>query len=180
MKKVLLGAAALVGAMATPANAAAILVEGGGTPVIYEQNGNRFVLLGIDARGSAIGSGEVTVDAAYVNSLITSGPELLNLFACTNGMNCTPNASISVSPGERLFDSLLGEFDGLDRVVINNSGRTQTIGAGLPTQPGSPPIVAQAAVPEPATWVMLLLGFFAIGASMRSKIATKVGALKTA
>ena len=175
MKKLMLGAAALIGAATAPANAAVnIVVEGGGTPVVFEDNGSRFALLGIDARPAS--STATTVDIDFVNSIIKSGPLVVGLFGCTGGLgslSCTPNASIDVQPGQRLFDSLLAQFDGSGNVVFGTvTGGTTTLSLAV-TQQGQPPIASQVAVPEPGTWAMLLLGFFTIGASMRAKTSRR-------
>lgn len=39
----------------------------------------------------------------------------------------------------------------------------------LPFAPGSPPGSGIAAVPEPATWAMLILGFFGVGVAVRRR-----------
>lgn len=121
------------------------------------------------------------VDLDYVNSLIASGPSLVELYSCVGGFPCTPGASIIVSDEDRLFDSLIGEFAGSGNVVFNQPvGGTDTLGLGTITREGSPPIGTSNAVPEPTTWLMLLLGVFAIAAAMRSSAAREEGAFNFA
>lgn len=181
MKKTILGIAAALCAFSTPANAAVrIQVEGGGTPVVWEANGNSFALLGPDARSGSGASGGF-VDLDYVNSLIVSGPQAINLFVCASGFaldgsSCaTPvTSSITLQDEERLFNSLIAEFDATGNVVFGRptgNGR-DTLSLSV-TQSGPPPIGA--AIPEPATWLMLILGFFGVGAALRSKGAAGAG-----
>ena len=161
---------------ATPAVAAVnLVVEGGGTPVVFAgDNGNRFAVLGIDARQRDadnivnLPNFEVTTD--FIRSLIVGGgaSRLQNAFLCSDfagGSGCSALTSVSVADETRLFSSLLLEFSGTDNVIFTRSsgGRT-TLGLRV-TQQGAPPI--SAAVPEPSTWAMLLLGFFGIGAAVR-------------
>ncbi|MEM6827082.1 MAG: PEPxxWA-CTERM sorting domain-containing protein [Pseudomonadota bacterium] len=181
MKKTILGIAAALCAISSPANAATNLVrEGGSGPdIVWEDNGNRFGLIGADARPDTIDGGLVDLD--YINSLITAGPVALNLFACVGGFDLvasscdTPvTSSVFVNDGERLFDSLIVEFNGTGNVTWQNpTGGTGTLNLSTVTQSGPPPIGG--AIPEPATWLMLILGFFGVGAAMRSKGAAGAG-----
>ncbi|WP_234026338.1 PEPxxWA-CTERM sorting domain-containing protein [Qipengyuania thermophila] len=173
----LAGAAVLSGAPATAA--VNIVVEGGGTPIVYEgDNGNRFAVLGIDARqqdaNTIVDLPNFTVDEAFIRSLIVSGPasRLQNAFFCPDfagGSGCAPLTSVSVPDEARLFNSLLLEFTGTGNIVLSRpSGGTTTLSLNV-TRQGPPPLAA--AVPEPSTWAMLLLGFFAIGAGLRRRAA---------
>lgn len=170
MKKAILGLAAALCALSSPANAAVkIQVEGGGNPVVWEDNGNRFALLGPDARGTSGG----LVDLDYINSVIVSGPLAINLFVCVGGFPCaSPASSVFVQDGERLFDSLIAEFDATAGAVVFEGTSTLNLNPE-PLQLGPPPIGG--AIPEPATWLMLILGFFGVGAAMRSKGAAGAG-----
>jgi hypothetical protein len=170
----LLGAAML----AAPAGAAVNLVaEGGGTPVVFEgDNGNLFAVLGIDARrqdsDTVVNLPDFLVDDAYIRSLIPGGGgSLANAYFCpdlSGGVGCSPLTSVSVSDEARLFDSLLLEFSaGTSSVTFRRpSGGTTSLGLAV-TRTGPPPLAVSSAVPEPATWAMMLLGFFAIGGMMR-------------
>ena len=179
MKALFSIAAATVALTAMPASAAQIVVEGGGTPVVFEgDNGNRFGLVGIDTRrddsDSDVNLPETVVDFDFIQSLITSGAgSLVNAFYCEDFGNtaCTPLTSLSVMDESRLFDSLLLEFSSTGNIVFQG---TATLGLGTITRTGAPPIDIAGAVPEPSTWAMLLLGFFAVGGAMRSKRRTSV------
>ncbi|WP_228243136.1 PEPxxWA-CTERM sorting domain-containing protein [Porphyrobacter sp. GA68] len=183
MKKLALAGTALAALVATPAAAAVnIVVEGGGTPIVYQgDNGNRFAVLGIDARpqdgDTIVNLPNFTVDTDFIRSLIVSGGQsrLQNVFACTGSgaaFGCSPFTSLSVPDEARLFNSLLAEFTGTGNIVFSRpSGGTTTLSLNV-TQNGAPPIAA--AVPEPATWAMMLLGFFGIGFAMRSQRARRV------
>lgn len=177
MKKFTLGLVSLACLAAAPASAAVnIVIEGGGTPIVYEgENGNRFAVFGIDARqqdsDNIVNLPNVTVDNSYIQSLITSGAsQFVNAFLCTNGEDCAAFTSVNVADEARLFGSLLLEFSGTGNIVFSKpSGGTATLGLGI-TQQGLPPIGdVTAAVPEPSTWAMMLLGFFAIGFGMRAR-----------
>lgn len=169
---------ALAGAAfaATPADAAVnLVVEGGGTPIVFAgDNGNRFAVLGIDARrrdaDNIVNLPNFTVTTDFIRSLIASGgaSRLQNAFFCPDfaaRTGCSTLTSVSVADEARLFSSLLLEFSGSGSIVLTRpSGGTTTFGLRV-TQPGAPPI--NMAVPEPSTWAMLLLGFFGIGAAVR-------------
>ncbi len=173
--------AALAAATATPAQAAVeIVIEGGGTPIVFEgDNGNRFAVLGIDARrrdaDNIVNLADFTVDLSFLQSRISpssgGGARLVNAFVCPDfagGASCSPLTSITVSDEARLFSSLLLEFNGSGNIVLTSpfTSRTSTLNLGV-TQVGGPPILG--AVPEPTTWAMMLLGFFTIGAALRRR-----------
>lgn len=171
IKKIAFASAAIAAFASTPASAAVqIVVEGGGTPVVFEgDNGNRFAVLGVDARG---GTGGAVTEEFIQNSITSGGDQFVGAFSCTGGLgalSCGEFANFTVNPGQRIFDNLLLEFSTgnnatFDRVVFGGSA---TLGLGNITRQGQPPIGAP--VPEPATWAMMLLGFFGIGGALRSR-----------
>lgn len=170
-------------ALATVPSVAAVnvTVEGGGTPIVFAgDNGNRLAVLGLDARprdaDNIVNLSDFTVDAAFISSLVagnTGGSSrVANVFFCpaasaTGTGTCSPlTTSISVADEARLFNSLIVEFNGTGNVVFNQpNGRGTTTLSLAVTRQGPAPIAA--AVPEPSTWAMLLLGFFGIGAAIR-------------
>ena len=147
--------------------------------MVFEgEDRNRFGLVGIDTRGddsdSDVNLPDTTVDFDFIQSLITGGASsLVNAFYCEDFGNtaCTPLTSLTVMDETRLFDSLLLEFSSTGNIVFQGSA---TLNLGNVTQEGAPPISVTPAVPEPSTWMMLLLGFFGIGAAMRSRRRTRV------
>jgi hypothetical protein len=102
-------------------------------------------------------------------------------FCATNGNGCTAggNASKTLENGEVGAGKFLLNFASpqssasLDNlqvrwISLNNGGS----GYGLPTTPGGP-----GAVPEPATWMMMIMGFGGLGAMIRRR---RVGATAAA
>lgn len=178
MRKSLIAAAIAATAIAAPASAAvSIVVEGGGTPVVFEDtDGSRFGLVGADARrqdnDNVVNQPSVDVDLAYINSLISSGPNAVAAYSCSGGasnLSCNVLTSLTVEDEARLFDSILLQFaSGFTGNVVfaNPGGRTSTLSLANVTQQGAPPIAG--AVPEPSTWLTLLLGFFAVGGVLRN------------
>lgn len=180
IKKLAIITAGLTALSGSPALAAVdLVIEGGGTPIVFQgDNGNRFGVLGIDARrqdsDSIVNLSDFVVDTAFIRSLIApasgGGARLENAFFCSNfgSANCSPLTSVSVADESRLFGSLLLEFNGTGNVVFQspNTGRTASLNLAV-TQQGLPPINVAGAVPEPTTWVMMLLGFFGMGAALR-------------
>jgi hypothetical protein len=175
MRKALTVLAAIAVVGTTPASAAVnIVVEGGGTPVVFEgADGNRFGLVGLDARrrdGNAIVDlPDVTVDRNDIISRLSNPNSFVDAYFCENfssGGSCTPFTSIVVQDEARLFNSLLLEFNSTGSITFNNPvGGTGSLGLGTVTRSGPPPIGT--AVPEPGTWLMVMLGLFGIGALLR-------------
>ena len=178
MKKILVLAAAAAACTAMPASAARIVVEGGGSPIVYEgDNGNRFGLVGVDTRrddaDTDVNRPPTVVDFSLIQSLITSGAgSLVNAFYCADFGNtaCTPLTSLTVLDEQRSFNSLLLEFNSTGNIVFAGSS---TLNLGNITRIGAPPIAVTPAVPEPSTWAMLLLGFFGVGGALRARRQTK-------
>jgi hypothetical protein len=174
MNKLALALVAATALSAAPASAAArIVVEGGGTPVVFQgDNGNRFALLGVLGT-----SGGVFTQADIPGNITNSTQnQFVGAFSCTGAigsLSCGNFDSFAIAPGQRLLNNLLVEFsDGGDGVFDNVVfGGSATLGLAV-TQNGQPPITA--AVPEPSTWAMLLLGFFAIGGAMRARRKSEV------
>lgn len=173
MKKLMVAAALAVGVSAAPASAAvSFVVEGGGTPVVFEDNGNRFGLVGV--RGDATGG---TVDFASIGAAITSfgSNTLVNAFQCTDfamGGSCSSLTSLAVASGQRIFDALLLEFSSSNGFTAGTNvvfGGTATLSLARVTRAGDPPI--SGAVPEPTTWAMMILGMGLAGAAMRRRKA---------
>ena len=177
MRKVLTALVATAVVVTSPASAAVnIVVEGGGTPVVFQgSNGNRFGLVGLDARrrdaDSIANLPAFTVDRNYIISRLSDASSFVNAYSCSNfssGGSCAPLASVLVPDEARLFDSLLLEFNSTGNIVFNNpTGSTTTLALGRVTRNAPPPIGT--AVPEPGTWMMLLLGFFGVGGLLRGR-----------
>ena len=68
---------------------------------------------------------------------------------------------------------MIVEYSSFGQVVFPTPRGTTTLDLTNVTQSGPPPIGG--AIPEPATWLMLILGFFGVGAAMRSKGAAGAG-----
>lgn len=183
MRKVLIALAAFAVVGPTPASAAVnIVVEGGGAPVVFQgSNGNRFGLVGLDARrrdtDTIVNLPAFTVDRNYIIGRLSDPSSFVDAYSCVNfssGGSCTPLTSVVVQDEARLFGSLLLEFNSTGNIVFNNpSGSTTTLALGRVTRNGSPPIGS--AVPEPGAWMLLLLGFFGIGSVLRRGPKLKSG-----
>lgn len=168
----LVGAAALALCAAAPASAAQYLFEFSGTGFFG---------------GTLNGSGTLTTDDTnFVSAL--NGYTFQNITGITGTFN--GSTITGLSPGtfgaNNLF-YLTGPFfvDGSGLgfrtasgvtgnlfVTNDTSYRVNTMGAGLLTglvTARVTPVAVAAAVPEPTTWAMMLIGFGAIGVAMRRR-----------
>ena len=123
---------------------------------------------------SATGSGLYS-NVNYNNNFPEGVGTLDVCFAADGGNNCTggPNGLLSGASTDGMFTlALTAPVDELQLSYfttrfqsINPAINGGTSGVGIGTMMPSTPVTG--AVPEPATWAMMLLGFFGVGATMR-------------
>ena len=88
-----------------------------------------------------------------------------------------PNAALPGAPGENTLAGGPGQFApfGVPFGAPGGPGDGFIPGPGGPGGPGVPPTGPVSAVPEPGTWAVLILGFFAIGWAMRRRAQLRPG-----
>lgn len=160
MKKFILSAAASAAAMALAAPAGAVTV------VLVEENGNLTGEFGatITSQGNFTseftftlpedGFTSSTISTVRVSALtdINFSSVLLNGTA----FSLTPNGTVEFGALQMLFTPA-----GLNTLTVNG------FSGGNGSFAGTISFIPAAAVPEPGTWALLLLGFAGIGLSMR-------------
>ena len=164
----LLGAAAL--SMATAANADITVAGGSDTTVSYtldQTAGGIEFAIGYHDAGLANPFEEMltfenTLAGSYDFSLTTTTVDISELFLSGTGIGDTP-IPLTFTSGSLEQYALLGLNLGAGTYTlhINGSytGRVSSFGGDINF----------AAVPEPATWAMMLLGFGAVGFAMRRR-----------
>jgi PEP-CTERM motif len=180
MNKVLVSAALAVASVATPAAATQVIGS-------YDFNGTQFTQVGTGATGAIgpsnafTGSFSYTFDTTTHTFALTGftgdvGSQHFDL--CNTGFSYDGNSALSIGataggianyftfPSDFVFNLLL------DRATGDITSGGQLIYATTqPTngvwQANHLSLETPAAVPEPATWAMMLLGFGGIGMAMR-------------
>ncbi len=117
----------------------------------------RFSLFDNPGGGTGIGTG-VALDSFDVTGLINPSRNSLLFFEALGGLNATGSTNGNVI---LRIDLLQGGYAVLDNLRVVASNVEGDVGA----------------VPEPATWAMMLLGFGAIGATLRRARRNKGAAL---
>ena len=183
MKIVALGIAASLAAMCAPATAATTLVNAHctlavGTSCLF--NGNLTLqLTGNNSLGDA--------DAAY-NSQTPAPNPLLNLAGMANKVDVTTGFGSNQTSGSITSPFLVsyyavkaGDFFDLFEIAPSTTFNWST--SGISVGSGQTPAIShllyfggRAAVPEPASWAMMIVGFGAIGAAMRRRHAATLPA----
>lgn len=153
----------------------------GGQPIVFAgENGNRFGVIGLNVNAAPVGSPSqtFTIDKDFIVSRLSNAGSmsLVSAYYCPDFANalCSPLTSFEVTSGQRVFRGLLLEFSssngfasGTSAVFSNASvgGGTQTLNMAQVTRMGSPPVTG--AIPEPGTWMLMILGLGAVGWAMR-------------
>jgi hypothetical protein len=83
-----------------------------------------------------------------------------------------PDAALPGAPGENV---LPGGLAGGEPCVPFGAPFAAPGGPGGPGGPGVPPTGPVSGVPEPGTWAVLILGFFAVGWAMRRRVHLRPG-----
>jgi hypothetical protein len=104
-----------------------------------------------------------------------TGPVAGQEFAPLDAPTTPPAALASLAPplagqGPAVFNAPLAGGGGNGGGGGGNGGGG-TDGGGEPTPPPPPPPGPVSPIPEPATWLMLMLGLFGIGAALRHRSA---------
>jgi len=182
-------ALALTAAAAAPANAQSVTAIGANyasTPYTYTIGGNSFTFSG-------------TGDIFAPTAIATSGGAMVNTIFGSPTTNFVDRGTVSFGPNDQYasFGSATpirfsngDNFIGLS-ALLNGSTyygyafTTNTIlnSIAFQTTPGvaiTASTAIPAAVPEPATWMMMLVGFGAIGASIRLRRRRSAMALAAA
>lgn len=176
MQRLLLAAALAASTIATSANATTIV----STLPEYNGNGN-IANTAIGAFNYVIPLGETIISATFAssfgNSTVSSSAEgQVTLDGVVAG-TCTSSGLCSGSTVPFTYNFLPGQFsllaDGSASLFYNQTGCC-VIRLGKSTL-----TIETGAVPEPATWLMMILGFGAIGAAMR-RVRSGKAALKLA
>jgi hypothetical protein len=161
VKKVFFKAALAAAAVFAPASASATIIfnvngtfQGGGTLTgTFSTNDARTVLEAVNLTSTAFGTTTFTSVASASVSILPQFMQF-NLSSPLRQLNIIFSPTLSATGGTIAAGSYeaqgnLGNFRNLSGTVTAAS--------------------AAAAVPEPATWAMMLLGFGAIGVGMRSR-----------
>ena len=181
MKKLILAAVATVASLASgsPANAATFFFDAGDMDLAFGADGSISATFGRSgigngtAEGGPIGdftdiynfvipdngvaSGSITTNTSFIGS--TTDLDLVSVFF--NGVQLT---GTGVGLNEALFANSVPIMSGaMNTITINGFSR----GNGSYGARGS--FVPTAAIPEPASWAMMILGFGAVGYSIRRR-----------
>ena len=170
MKKVLLATVAAVSAVAfaPAANAATYITENPGP------DGLRTFTFGNTDVGTAPTFDDlITFMTPMAGTLSLSLSEVAanainNVEFTSVTLNGTPVNLFSAPGGEPDFGSLLGLFN----AGTSNTLRVIGTNGGNGVYSGTVAFSPVGAIPEPATWAMMLLGFAGVGYSMRRKTRT--------
>ena len=122
----------------------------------------------ITAYGNTIGTGGILLSGTFTHGWLSVGGTsggLADSFALTGG---TVTLASDVIPANRLFDGDLAlAFTGLNQVAaITGSGSTRQLRDFRASVGG---VIGAAAVPEPATWGLMIGGFFGTGSILRRR-----------
>lgn len=179
-KSLLIGAAAMLGAFASPAHAVELLDTDCDLTTGCLFSGNAT-----DTAASILDI-ETAYNTDHVEPPLPATISLQGLFKTADG-DVTGTSGTFTLPGGGLFDFYAvkaGNFFMLYRVNPTNTVNWTTTGIPHPQDPDGikkrldvshiTAYSSTAAVPEPATWAMMLLGFGAIGFGMRRRRSDSV------
>jgi hypothetical protein len=167
------------GGVAGTATAAAILddavvVQSGGTTVVFNQatEAHEF-FLSLQSIVTPAGFTDATVFLT-APSAESGEPPLFGLYSdgfTINDVNGHLNIYF-ISAGATA-DELNMFVTDTNQFVIPETGSFQDVSSHFGQSPGFAQILSDVAVPEPATWALMLLGFGGLGATLRMKRAAR-------
>lgn len=188
MNKLTLLVAAAAATIASPALAVETLdfetTAGGGATVANTTVGNDFAALGLTFTGATYfqcgGGCPSPANGIFISGTNTNGSFTVNfLNAISNFSAVNVNFSAFTASAFDSGNNLLGTSSASNflQAVSFNFGGISSIQFSTTTQFGVDnfQFTQNAAVPEPATWAMMLIGFGAVGFAMRrrSSVATR-------